>query len=61
MTTLFLFPGFINQKLSTIFQQSGITCIEYDDFKQLYRQLEPREFIIVDCQKGSIDIVDGKL
>lgn len=61
MTNLFLFPGFINQKLTTIFQQSGITCIEYDDFKQIYRQLHPREFILVDCQKGNIEIINGEI
>lgn len=61
MTTLFLFPGFINQKLSTIFQQSGITCVEYDEFKQLYRELGQREFIVVDCQTGNMNIINGSL
>lgn len=61
MTNLFLFPGFINQKLPTIFNQSGINSLDYDEFKQLYRELGNREFIIVDCQKGTINIVNGEL
>lgn len=61
MTSLFLFPGFINQKLITIFQQSGITCVDFDDFKQIYRQLQPKEFIYVDCQKGEIEIINGEI
>lgn len=61
MTTLFLFPGFIKQKLATIFQQSGINSCDYDDFKEIYRRLEQRDFIMVDCRKGTFSIVDGKL
>lgn len=61
MTSLFLFPGFINQKLSTIYQQSGITCVDYDEFKQIYRQLSQREFIYVDCQTGNISVIDNNL
>lgn len=61
MTTLFLFPGFIQQKLFTIFNQSGITCIEYDEFRDLYRSLSSHDYILVDCQKGSIRVVNGDL
>ena len=61
MTTLFLFPGFIQQKLFTIFNQSGITCVEYDEFRDLYRSLLPRDYLLVDCQSGSIRVVNGDL
>ena len=61
MTTLFIFPGFINQKLTTIFQQSGITELEYEEFKQIYRNLNNRDYIIVNCQTGNIEIIDGKI
>ena len=61
MTTLFLFSGFINQKLPTIYQQSGITSIDYNDFKTLYHKLDEKDYILVDCRKGSIEVINGAL
>ena len=61
MTSLFLFSGFINQKLSTIYQQSGITSIDYQDFKELYHQLSDRDYILVDCRKGTFEVINGNL
>ena len=61
MTTLFLFSGFINQKLPTIYQQSGITSVDYQDFKDIYHKLSEREFILVDSRKGTFEVVDGNL
>lgn len=61
MTTLFLFSGFINQKLYTIFTQSGITSIEYQEFKDIYHSLGERDFILVDCRKGSFEIINNSL
>ena len=61
MATLLIFPGFINQKLPTIFQQSGITEYDYEEFKDIYRSLKNREYILVDCQKGTMNIINGNL
>ncbi|MBQ8205945.1 MAG: hypothetical protein IJZ77_00600 [Bacilli bacterium] len=61
MTTLFLFSGFINQKLPTIYQQSGITSIEYNDFKKLYHKLDEKDYILVDCRNGTFKVVNGSL
>ena len=61
MTSLFLFSGFINQKLPTIYQQSGITSIDYNDFKTLYHKLGEKDYILVDCRKGSIEVINGNL
>ena len=61
MTTLFLFSGFINQKLSTIYQQSGITEFDYQDFKTIYHKLQPKDYILVDCRKGMFNLVNGNL
>ena len=61
MTTLFLFSGFINQKLPTIYQQSGITSIDYNDFKTLYHKLNEKDYILVDCRKGTFNVVNGSL
>ena len=61
MTTLFLFPGFIQQKLFTIYNQSGITDIEYDEFRDVYRSMQPRDYLLVDCQRGTSRVVDGSL
>lgn len=61
MTTLFLFPGFIRQKLFTIYNQSGITSLEYDEFRDIYQQLAPRDYMLVDCQHGTVKVVNGEL
>ena len=61
MTTLFLFSGFINQKLPTIYQQSGITSIDYNDFKTLYHKLNEKDYILVDCRKGTMKVINGSL
>ena len=61
MTTLFLFSGFINQKLSTIYQQSGITEFDYQDFKTIYHKLQPKDYILVDCRKGTMKVINGAL
>ena len=61
MTTLFLFPGFIRQKLFTIYNQSGITSLEYDEFRDLYHNLQPRDYLLVDCQRGTVKVVNGDL
>ena len=61
MTTLCLFSGFINQKLSTIYQQSGITEFDYQDFKTIYHKLQPKDYILVDCRKGTIKVINGSL
>ena len=61
MTTLFLFSGFINQKLPTIYQQSGITEFDYQDFKTIYHKLQPKDYILVDCRKGTIKVINGSL
>ena len=61
MTTLFLFPGFIRQKLFTIYNQSGITSLEYDEFRDIYQQLAPRDYMLVDCQHGTVRVVSGSL
>ena len=61
MTTLFLFSGFINQKLPTIYQQSGITSIDYNDFKTLYHKLNEKDYILVDCRKGTFNVINGTL
>ena len=61
MTTLFLFSGFIMQKLFTIFAQSGITSVEYQEFKNIYQSLRERDYILVDCRKGDFTIIDGNL
>ena len=61
MTTLFLFSCFINQKLPTIYQQSGITSIDYNDFKTLYHKLNEKDYILVDCRKGTFNVVNGTL
>ena len=52
-TTFFLYSGFIRQKLPTIFNQCGIKCIDYQEFKEIYNQLKEKDYIIVDCNKGS--------
>ena len=61
MTTLFLFPGFIRQKLFTIYNQSGITSLEYDEFRDLYHNLQPSDYLLVDCQRGTVKVVNGDL
>lgn len=61
MTTLFLFSGFITQKLFTIFSQSGITSVDYQEFKDIYRTLGERDYILVDCRKGDFKIINASL
>lgn len=61
MTTLFLFSGFLSQKLYTIFSQSGITSVDFQEFKEIYRELGERDYILVDCQKGDFRIINGDL
>lgn len=61
MTTLFLFSGFLCQKLYTIFSQSGITSVDFQEFKEIYRKLGERDYILVDCQKGDFRIISGDL
>ncbi len=61
MTTLFLFSGFITQKLFTIFSQSGITNVDYQEFRDIYRTLGERDFLLVDCRKGDFKIINGDL
>lgn len=61
MTTLFLFSGFMVQKLFTIYAQSGITTVEYQEFKDIYQSLKEHDYLLVDCRKGCFQIVDGEL
>ena len=60
-TTFFLYSGFMNQKLPTIYAQSGIKCIEYHEFKRLYNQLDEHDYLVVDCANGDFEVVDGQL
>ena len=57
-TTFFLYSGFMNQKLPTIYQQSGIKNIDYQEFKHIYNQLGEKDYIIVDCGSGTFEIAD---
>ena len=57
-TTFFLYSGFIRQKLPTIFNQCGIKCIDYQEFKEIYNQLKEKDYLIVDCNKGTFKIND---
>ena len=57
-TTFFLYSGFIRQKLPTIFNQCRIKCIDYQEFKEIYNQLKEKDYIIVDCNKGTFKIND---
>ena len=57
-TTFFLYSGFIRQKLPTIFNQCGINCIDYQEFKEIYNQLKEKDYLIVDCNKGTFKIND---
>ena len=52
-TTFFLYSGFIRQKLPTIFNQCGIKCIDYQEFKEIYNQLKEKDYLIIDCNKGT--------
>ena len=57
-TTFFLYSGFIRQKLPTIFNQSGIKCIDYQEFKDLYMSLKEKDYLTIDCNKGTFIIND---
>ena len=60
-TTFFLYSGFMNQKLPTIYAQSGIKCIDYQEFKNIYNQLDEHDYIVVDCSDGGFEVVDGQI
>jgi hypothetical protein len=57
-TTFFLYSGFIRQKLPTIYNQCGIKCIDYQEFKEIYNQLKEKDYLIIDCNKGTFKIND---
>jgi len=57
-TTFFLYSGFMNQKLFTIFNQCGIKCVEFQDFNRVYNRLNDKDYLIIDCQSGECEIED---
>lgn len=57
-TTFFLYSGFLRQKLPTIFNQCGIKCIDYQEFKDLYMSLREKDYLTIDCNKGTFIIND---
>ena len=58
-TTFFLYSGFMNQKLFTLYNQCGIKCVDFQDFKRAYNQLRDKDFLIIDCQTGECEIEDN--
>ena len=57
-TCFFLYSGFINQKLFPLYNQCGIKCLDFQEFKQLYNRLRDKDYLIIDCQNGSCEIED---
>ena len=58
-TTFFLYSGFMNQKLSPLYQQCGIKTIDFQEFKAIYNSLKEKDYLIIDCQTGGFKIEDN--
>ena len=58
-TTFFLYSGFMNQKLSPIYQQCGIKTVDFQEFKAIYNSLKEKDYLIIDCQTGGFKIEDN--
>ena len=58
-TTFFLYSGYMNQKLSPIYQQCGIKTIDFHEFKVIYNSLKEKDYLIIDCQTGGFKIEDN--
>ena len=57
-TTFFLYSGFMNQKLFPLYNQCGIKCVEFQEFKRAYNSLNDKDYLIIDCQTGRCEIED---